>query len=1098
MSENSSVVKADAPGESEAGDELAKLEPMALPPITVGDFVEIQRFDKIVSGVVLELPANSTSRFSQCSTILAKGQIFRHHLMDVCFYIPGWAFSEAVRNDVFPSVSPVSDTAYELLQHWNSSPYAERSLNIPTHVHHNLERIKSAAEANLHKNRSRLEEKTRTFQSQGLASVRVDDLAKLVFGNGHSPAELYATFLWMMKQPRYFDISDPRALVSYRKMRLRSDSERNYLDWLHQQVKSLDAKDAAGGKEKPEIKSFLASAARVLAQQRPRSAGAPAVAEDSQHAALVNKNNDTALPCFVSTEPENFTSFETGTCVSVHWSKSDIKFLRCMLECACSSPHFPNPYRNLTNRIVRSLPSPPKGVGNSKNGDILLLLKELALFAPWEDMSALLSSSGEFHREFLSRREGLTRFLDRDFSDSPPSLLIDRVYANCLKVAQNVVDHAEKPGLHKGKRDKGSSRDPMPETAEFNKKLFINNYAGKPLQEDFYKHDPLAALRESVSEQVFTIDDPNAREIDDGVSVTPAVPNPQSPEDWWLHVHIADPTSMIPPDSLLAAVSQFRASSVYFPSRHWAMMPEILSEKIFNLGTSPYALTFSARLGANGDIADYKIRATHLESVKLCYYDNVDSILRWDGMYGYSDRSSNSPWVNSFYESQAKQKVKATELSEENRLTLRQIQVVTDKHTGFRVDNGAIAFDKPEYTVSVGPYPLPLSPGGKFGTSAARTYSEDLFPSIRLEGNKAPQLSPSKVMVAEAMIIAGRVAARFCYDHKLPVVYRAQESVFEHCTKNCSPQDPFDHRRVDAWGTKPRAEELIAILDRARAARCKLTGTIPFMEHHANLFALLPSGRPTLLPEKQASLGIPGLENLAAGQERASGYGFVTSPGVLSTDAGGLKARVVARSKLDNVMVGYNKVTSPLRRFGDLLSHWQIKSQLLKLNNKKGERPFSESMVESLLLPLHASEKFSKVIGVKSSRFWALEWVMRREQLLKSGNIDSNEMTMPPLGKNLWTYLNANSVGNRKAAKGAVYTAYVTAHDGLTGASFVILLELGGLQAKVAGVSKSAISQQKRAASVREHVPWHKPGDQFPVVVSRVVPSFGALEVSPL
>jgi len=91
-------------------------------------------------------------------------------------------------------------------------------------------------------------------------------------------------------------------------------------------------------------------------------------------------------------------------------------------------------------------------------------------------------------------------------------------------------------------------------------------------------HDVLGGLRKDWgSLPVYCIDDIDASEIDDGVSIEPA----DSADEFWIHVHVADPASMIEPRSIIAKKAKSVTTSVYLPDRTISMLPgDIVREYI--------------------------------------------------------------------------------------------------------------------------------------------------------------------------------------------------------------------------------------------------------------------------------------------------------------------------------------------------------------------------------------------------------------------------------------------------------------------------------------------------------------------------------------
>jgi hypothetical protein len=82
--------------------------------------------------------------------------------------------------------------------------------------------------------------------------------------------------------------------------------------------------------------------------------------------------------------------------------------------------------------------------------------------------------------------------------------------------------------------------------------------------------DVLDGLRKDWgSLQVYCIDDIGASEIDDGVSIEPA----GLPDEYWVHVHVADPASMIEPRSVIAQNAMSAMRTIYLPDRVIGMLP---------------------------------------------------------------------------------------------------------------------------------------------------------------------------------------------------------------------------------------------------------------------------------------------------------------------------------------------------------------------------------------------------------------------------------------------------------------------------------------------------------------------------------------------
>jgi hypothetical protein len=78
---------------------------------------------------------------------------------------------------------------------------------------------------------------------------------------------------------------------------------------------------------------------------------------------------------------------------------------------------------------------------------------------------------------------------------------------------------------------------------------------------------------------VYCIDDIGANEIDDGVSIEPA----DLPDEYWIHVHVADPASMIEPRSVIAQIAMSAMRTIYLPDRIIGMLPSDIVQEYLSL-----------------------------------------------------------------------------------------------------------------------------------------------------------------------------------------------------------------------------------------------------------------------------------------------------------------------------------------------------------------------------------------------------------------------------------------------------------------------------------------------------------------------------------
>lgn len=406
---------------------------------------------------------------------------------------------------------------------------------------------------------------------------------------------------------------------------------------------------------------------------------------------------------------------------------------------------------------------------------------------------------------------------------------------------------------------------------------------------------------------VYTIDDPSAKEIDDGVSIE-HVPGDNSA---WLHVHIADPTTYISPTHELAQLMQQKVQTLYLPECHFPMLPEELSSKKFSLGStahtnsngSQYALTFSTRINKNGDLVDYKVRPSFVKNVVKIYYDDLDQLLKplvntvTDPLVNLT-KTFCQPSRNAFALKDQQKETRASTVLEHAKADLLNIHRMAEKHAAKRIANGAILFSRPSPVLEILPEPLAL-PAIQF---TKPNYASHL-PAVRLTLDRSGY-SPARQMVAETMIMGGRVASKFAKENDVPIPFRTQQ-----------------------WNPKVSTADL-RLREEMMKSRDPATGMIK-MQDMVNYMSILP-------------------------------------PSTMSTDPG--LPHVVM-----GIQDGYTRATSPLRRYLDVVVHWQLKSRLL------GEKqtPFSKDQLTHLAARVTTREKQLSLLQQRSIQFWVISLLDR-------------------------------------------------------------------------------------------------------------------------
>ncbi len=184
-------------------------------------------------------------------------------------------------------------------------------------------------------------------------------------------------------------------------------------------------------------------------------------------------------------------------------------------------------------------------------------------------------------------------------------------------------------------------------------------------------------------------------------------------------VHIADVGSVIRKNDPIDAAAKERGSSLYMPRRQIPMIPKDLSQNLLSLkqGCDRPAISMIARFDREGALLRYRFCASMIRVKRQLTYAHVNENLLDKEQFQYLHRLAEM---------------------------LRQK----------RVARGAMNLSLPELEVET-----------------------DATGGVKLE--LVPQDSPSRIIVAELMIFYNELAAAYCQEHDIPVLFRAQPSPSE-------------------------------------------------------------------------------------------------------------------------------------------------------------------------------------------------------------------------------------------------------------------------------------------------------------------------------
>ncbi|KAF9065067.1 hypothetical protein BDP27DRAFT_1425133 [Rhodocollybia butyracea] len=427
------------------------------------------------------------------------------------------------------------------------------------------------------------------------------------------------------------------------------------------------------------------------------------------------------------------------------------------------------------------------------------------------------------------------------------------------------------------------------------------NPAGQVLgPEDFYSSDPVEALRHDFGDMpVYVIDDIDAKELDDGISVEKVH---DQPDQIWVHTHIADPTSILPPTHILAKRADILTTSMYFYHGTYPMLPRSFTHHPSygsSLGSTADqskgqpTLTFSVKVDlTSAAILDYVVRPGVVRNTVTVDYTSVDKVL------GMPINLSSYPFGGA----------PETNVDANAALLRSSPRFIEDLHLLHRVSEASVARryregifiqTRTQAEICNIEWPSFDTPFPSSTTTELLPYTYSGFPSsvYRVYQNTSYDFGAHSI-VAECMKLASRTASMYCRDRKIPIL-----------------------RRFSSIPTVDSEKALVDILD----ARSKS--------------------------------GHLGNEGFKLGKHIIS-----DTVAAYTTELKGHWGLGIPEDE------GYVRCTSPLRRYADMVIHWQIKKALLdEWNGRRAPQPLSSSEAKkSLPASDIQSEAFSVLSGSSS------------------------------------------------------------------------------------------------------------------------------------
>lgn len=357
---------------------------------------------------------------------------------------------------------------------------------------------------------------------------------------------------------------------------------------------------------------------------------------------------------------------------------------------------------------------------------------------------------------------------------------------------------------------------------------------------------------------VYCIDGASAQEIDDGLSVERANHADSDNPEWWVHIHIANPTAFFDRDHPLAKMARHMGETIYTPERTYMMLPRWATQRHFSLAKDRPCLTFSARLNERGETLENKVRAGFVRKVHRLTPEETNKLV---GLKSESGQDEIDITVGGT-PPPTKQKPSAVpNMKQSNIDDLKMLQKLAEKRQDVRKAAGGIFFDshRPEMSVwqSWRGTGLAWDHPHRRGL---RTVEGDPVINMKTRGLKnwfAAADGVTDILVREMMLLACEVSTEWCADRAIPTIFRG-------AVKKPNSPDPVEF--YDSI-CKPAME--------------KNNGEMPL---HIGIEYIKTQGS-VILSTKPLRHNLLGLDH-------------------------------------------YGKVTSPLRRYGDMILHWQIEAAL--------------------------------------------------------------------------------------------------------------------------------------------------------------------------
>ena len=287
----------------------------------------------------------------------------------------------------------------------------------------------------------------------------------------------------------------------------------------------------------------------------------------------------------------------------------------------------------------------------------------------------------------------------------------------------------------------------------------------------FEPKDSMEGLRRDWKDlPVFCIDSAETLERDDGVSLELVENNPSA---YWVHIHVANPSAFITPDSASAKYAAILSESVYFPEKRYPMLDPKVTHDQLSLANDRPCITFSAMISADGDMLEKRVTPGIVRNV---HYLTPGMVGKGLGLTG-TDEESDAMSILTVGGRVPAQPVDETDQSSKVLTDPEHIKVLRKLLELGEATRRKRAAGAPHLVSSA--FKASTYPTVYLTKSADRSFHIENRNMRRFDGDPIIALQrPLGVsdlvikMVGDLMTIAGDVGASWCSERNIPIPYR--------------------------------------------------------------------------------------------------------------------------------------------------------------------------------------------------------------------------------------------------------------------------------------------------------------------------------------